>query len=279
MQLENCPLLAAVQQGPHGRAQGMAAEVARDIGRHTIPRPQFKCQHPLGLSGCVVCGAQEGSAPEWRCWWLSLGIGLRSPKNDRGLSRRICATPVTLRAISASASASRRGLKRVAKELAPHTESMVAVLIVALGLQVLGTVLLAIEVGAAHRRWVAKFRQPHISGNSDTDLPGLRIFTTGWVSGPPGETVEQRLDRLEGQQRETAKSLAEAVHRLETATIPKEAHRAAAEVEARLQPLVVDTLEYLAGLGSRPRWRPWWLGPGLLVVGIVLGGLAAVLAV
>ena len=156
---------------------------------------------------------------------------------------------------------------------------MVVILIVAVAFQVVGTGILAIEVHAAHARWVAKFRQPRVTGQLNGVLPPSRMFTTGWVSGSAGETLEQRLDRLESQQRETAKNLAEAVHRLETATIPEEAQRAAAEVEARLQPLVVDTLAYLAGLGERPWWRPWWLGPGLLVVGIVLGGLAAVLAV
>lgn len=156
---------------------------------------------------------------------------------------------------------------------------MVVILIVAVALQVVGTGILAFEIRAAHVRWVAKFRQAHITGELNADLPRLRMFATGGVSGPAGETLEQRLDRLEKQQLETAKNLAEAVHRLETTTIPEEAQRAAADVEARLLPLIVDTLAYLAGLGERPRWRPWWLGPLLLVVGIVLGGLAAVLAV
>jgi hypothetical protein len=44
-------------------------------------------------------------------------------------------------------------------------------------------------------------------------------------------------------------------------------------VERRLTPELQALLGYLIGREERPAWRPWWLGPGLLSVGLVLGTL------
>jgi hypothetical protein len=49
-------------------------------------------------------------------------------------------------------------------------------------------------------------------------------------------------------------------------------------VEQRLTPELQALLSYLVGREERPAWRPWWLGPALLSVGLVLGTLGNIVS-
>jgi hypothetical protein len=154
---------------------------------------------------------------------------------------------------------------------------MVAALVVSLVLQVGGSILLAYEVRETHRRWHRKFRSPvTIQGHGMIPQPTLAVELD--VSPlARDETLEQRLDRMEAQLGAARKHLTGEIRRVER-SIAVEAEKAAHPVEQRIQPQVSDTIQYLAGLGERHKWTPWWLGPTLVLAGTILAGAASLVA-
>jgi hypothetical protein len=154
---------------------------------------------------------------------------------------------------------------------------MVALYIAALLLQIVGSLVVALEVHQAHTRWRAKFRAPanlRLHGTIASVLSGVTMTASGVVSGDL--TVEDRVARLEEARSRDQSDLKETVERIERQTAEK-ADESASKVEERLQPQIAETLQYLAGLGERSRWQPWWLGPALLLVGTILGGVGSVI--
>jgi hypothetical protein len=103
--------------------------------------------------------------------------------------------------------------------------------------------------------------------------------TTGWATGvspePEHLTVEDRLERLAERQRQDHVAVVKLVREVEK-SIPAVAAEQANKVEERLQPQIATMLQYLAGMGQRHKWMPWWLGPVLLALGSILGTAAGI---
>jgi hypothetical protein len=154
---------------------------------------------------------------------------------------------------------------------------MVALLlVVAFALQLLGSVIVVWEVWEARRRWVEKFR-PEMPTGRVIQVATARGRAIGYPGRTLGGTLDERVLRLEASQQRIETNLLNAVVRLEDSVIPAAASEAAKDVQERLEPIIRDTLGYLAGQGERPRWLPWWLGPSFLLAGTVIGGVAALI--
>jgi hypothetical protein len=145
---------------------------------------------------------------------------------------------------------------------------------VALLFQVLGSAIVVWEVWEGHRRWIEKFR-PKTPAGRVIQMGRAEAKAFGYSARGLGGTLEERVSRLEAAQQRTENNLIDEVIRLEQRVIPAAAKDAAQDVRQRLEPIIRDTLVYLAGLGQRSKWTPWWLGPSLLLLGTVLGGVAS----
>jgi hypothetical protein len=154
---------------------------------------------------------------------------------------------------------------------------MVTWLVVALILQAVGSVISWWEVRQAYRRWHDEFRavQP-AKGHAVSSMR-----STGWAVGespiPEDWTVKQRLAHLEERQKRDHEAVVRRLRGVET-SIPTIAAEQATKVEQRLQPQIGRTLSFLAGMEERHKWMPWWLGPGLLILGTLVSGVVSVVA-
>jgi hypothetical protein len=91
-------------------------------------------------------------------------------------------------------------------------------------------------------------------------------------------TVEERLERLAERQRQDHVAVVKLVREVEK-SIPAVAAEQATKVEERLQPQISTMPQYLAGMGQRHKWMPWWLGPVLLALGSILATAADIVTV
>jgi hypothetical protein len=109
------------------------------------------------------------------------------------------------------------------------------------------------------------------------DLEGVTVHVRVKADGIVGNLpVEERLDRLETglvEERDARIAQGWQIEDRMAATADTAAHR----VEQALSPRISEAVSYLAGLGKRPTWRPWWLGPALVLAGTVLGGIVSVI--
>lgn len=160
---------------------------------------------------------------------------------------------------------------------------MILALVCAAILQVLGTCILAFEAVQVRRRWKAKFQpgkgvqslalRPAIEGDAAVAIE-VEVRATGVVL-----SVDDRVGRLEQLVEQENRAIRAEISELRQSvpiTVGREAATQVAGVEERLQPQIAETLEYLAGLGHRPTWNPWWLGPALLAAGTILSGVAGI---
>lgn len=146
----------------------------------------------------------------------------------------------------------------------------------ALALQVVGSIVVVFEVREGHRRWRENFGGPvEIRWAGVVQPETARFAIHAEQEGTDGLTVEERLDRVEKQQDEDKAALHERIRDVSD-QMPAVAEDAARKVEIRLRPEIAKALGVLAGMGHRPWWLPWWLGPVLLLVGTVIGGGASV---
>lgn len=156
------------------------------------------------------------------------------------------------------------------------TRRMVTLYVFALLFTVAGSIVVIREVWEAHRRWRATFGPDRVHSGSTHSVTSRR--GTAWgVTPPDGEfTVEERLAALEERQRVDNKAVWNRILAVEK-SVPRQAADAATEVENRLRPQIAETFAYLTRLGHRAWWQPWWLGPAMLLLGSVLGGIGSVI--
>jgi hypothetical protein len=170
-----------------------------------------------------------------------------------------------------------RGPYRVVGPRSPILGAMVLPYVVALLLQVVGSVIIGWEVWDGHQRWTQRFGPRAVSGSINVDLQGATARFRGRADGIVGNlTVEERLDRLEAGLVEERDARIEQGWQSED-RMAETADAAAQRVEAALTPRISEAVSYLAGLGERPTLRPWWLGPALVLAGTILGGIASVM--
>jgi hypothetical protein len=142
-------------------------------------------------------------------------------------------------------------------------------------LEALGIALVAVELWEANRRWRAFMLRPRTIILSDTARAFDQAMPIGAVGGD--RTTETRLAQLEDAMH--AHKVEHADHEVAAWRYAKQVAEESADlVEQRLTPELQTLLGYLIGREERPRWRPWWLGPVLLSVGLVLGTLGNIVA-
>lgn len=149
-----------------------------------------------------------------------------------------------------------------------------------LGLQLAGALITWREVADAAHRWHERFspRRGRVHELEFNDNIGVQetvtITAEAEVEGRE-PTIEERLEILQKAMDAGFQDVRRSIEHLER-TFPTEARAAAGDVEARLQPQITDVLAYLAGQGQRKRWRPWWLGPVLVGVGLLITGIVTI---
>jgi hypothetical protein len=158
---------------------------------------------------------------------------------------------------------------------------MVLANVVALLLQVVGSGFIAWEVWEGHQRWVKQFRPRDVTGSMNVVLQGAaaRFEVRTVADGIVGNlTVEQRLDRLEADLVEERTARIKQGWQIEDG-MGETAEASGRRVEMALSPRIAEAFGYLAGLGERPKWRPWWLGPALVLAGTIVSGISTIAAV
>jgi hypothetical protein len=154
---------------------------------------------------------------------------------------------------------------------------MVLLYVVALLLQVVGSLILGWEVWDGHQRWTERFGPRAVSGSINVELQGVTARARMKADGIVGNlTVEERLDRLEAGLVEERDARIELGWQSED-RMAETADTAAQRVERALSPRISEAVSYLTGIGERPTWRPWWFGPALVLAGTILGGIASVI--
>jgi hypothetical protein len=152
---------------------------------------------------------------------------------------------------------------------------VVVLYVVAFLFEALGIALLFVELREVNQRWLEFMSRPRDVALSDT---GRALDHAIPIRAGGGDrTVETRLTQLEDAMH---------AHKVDHVHLELAARRHANQVaeesanlvERRLTPELQALLGYLIGREQRPWWRPWWLGPALLSVGLVLGTLGNVVS-
>lgn len=151
---------------------------------------------------------------------------------------------------------------------------MVVLYLVAFLFEALGIILLFVELRDANRRLSALMARPQniVLGAARVRVQAMPIRVVGG-----DRTVETRLTQLEDAMH--AQKVDHADMELATWRYSNQAAEESVNlVEQRLTPELQSLLGYLIGRDKRPTWRPWWLGPALLSLGLVLGTLGNIVS-